>query len=162
MMSEKRKYRSGALGALMDEYERAAHDLKQAIMTFSQHDFEKVVDAETTDEDCRSTKTIMNHVVGAGYRYANQIRIMLGIKPFIPEYKVDTPQEAVRAMDKVLILTANSVEGKWSLTTEEINETLQETHWGFYNIEMMFEHAIVHILRHRRQIEKFLMQLENK
>jgi hypothetical protein len=39
------------------------------------------------------------------------------------------------------------------MTEEEISATLMETHWGSYNIEMMFEHAIVHILRHRRQIE---------
>ena len=30
--------------------------------------------------------------------------------------------------------------------------------WGqLYNVEQLFEHAIVHILRHRRQIERFLI-----
>ena len=32
--------------------------------------------------------------------------------------------------------------------------------WGqYYDIEQLFEHAIVHILRHRRQIERFLIIL---
>ncbi|AUP81600.1 hypothetical protein C1H87_11295 [Flavivirga eckloniae] len=32
--------------------------------------------------------------------------------------------------------------------------------WGqVYDIEQLFEHAIVHILRHRRQIERFKIQL---
>ena len=32
--------------------------------------------------------------------------------------------------------------------------------WGqSYDVEQLFEHAIIHILRHRRQIEKFLVKL---
>jgi hypothetical protein len=34
-----------------------------------------------------------------------------------------------------------------------------KTRWGVdYNIDQLFEHAIVHVLRHRRQIEKFLLK----
>ena len=32
--------------------------------------------------------------------------------------------------------------------------------WGqYYDVEQLFEHAIVHVLRHRRQIERFLIKL---
>ena len=32
--------------------------------------------------------------------------------------------------------------------------------WGqLFDIDQLFEHAIVHILRHRRQIERFLLKL---
>jgi hypothetical protein len=32
--------------------------------------------------------------------------------------------------------------------------------WGqSYDVEQLFEHAIVHILRHRRQIERFLIRM---
>lgn len=32
--------------------------------------------------------------------------------------------------------------------------------WGqLYDVEQLFEHAIVHILKHRRQIERFLLKL---
>ena len=35
--------------------------------------------------------------------------------------------------------------------------------WGqTYDPEQLFEHAIVHILRHRRQIERFLLQLRSR
>ena len=148
--------RTGAIGALMDEYERASIDLKIILEKLPQEKFEKIYDAETTDEDCRSIKTIMNHVVDAGYRYANQIRMFLGFTPYAPKYKIETAHDAIRILEKVLTFTANSIEGKYNLTNEEIKATLRETRWGLYNIEMMFEHAIVHILRHRRQIEKFL------
>jgi hypothetical protein len=31
------------------------------------------------------------------------------------------------------------------------------THWGqVYDIDQMMEHAIVHVLKHRRQIQRFL------
>jgi hypothetical protein len=151
-----RTFRSGAIGALLDEYERAAADLKIILENLSQKTFEEIFDSETKDEDCRSIFTIMKHVVAAGYGYGNQIRIFLGIAPHKPEYKIETPQDAIRMLDKVLTFTANSVEGKWNMTEDEIIATRRETRWGFYDIEMMFEHAIVHILRHRRQIEKFL------
>lgn len=45
-----------------------------------------------------------------------------------------------------------------------LKETKQEkkmlVKWGqYYDIEQLVEHAIVHILRHRRQIERFLMKI---
>lgn len=156
------KFRTGAIGALMDEYERAAKDLIHILQNMPQEIFDNIFDSKTTDSDCVSIQSIIKHVVSAGYRYANQIRISIGIKPYAPEYKIETPTDAVRCIEKVLIFTANSVEGKWNMTEQEIAETVQDTKWGFYNIEMMFEHAIVHILRHRRQIEKFLLQTDNK
>jgi len=34
------------------------------------------------------------------------------------------------------------------------------TPWGqLYDVEQLLEHAIVHILRHRRQIERFLLKI---
>jgi hypothetical protein len=150
-------FRAGAIGALMDEYERASEDLKNILQNLPQDKFEKIYDSGTQDEDCRSILAIMKHVVAAGYGYGNQIRIFLGFTPHKPEYKIETPHDAIRMLEKVLTFTANSIEGKWNMTEAEIIATRRETRWGLYDIEMMFEHAIVHILRHRRQIEKFLI-----
>lgn len=152
----KKIYRTGAIGALMDEYERAASDLIVLIDNLPQDKFVKIYDPNTMDEDCRSILSIMKHVIASGYSYSNQIRIFLGIVPIIPEYKIETPHDAIRALDKLLTFTANTIEGHWNMTENQIIATRRETKWGFYDIEMMFEHAIVHILRHRRQIEKFL------
>ncbi|HEX8338303.1 MAG TPA: hypothetical protein VF621_16415 [Pyrinomonadaceae bacterium] len=60
-------YRSGAAGALMDEYERAASELARLVERIPDGEFERVVDPQTEDEDCRSAQTIMSHVVRAGY-----------------------------------------------------------------------------------------------
>lgn len=153
-----KNFRTGAIGALMDEYERAAAELISILDKLSPDKFSYIYDVKTNDEHCRSIKSIMIHVVDAAYRYANQIRIFLALVPVNPEFKIDNKNDAIRTLNKVLTFTANSVEGFWNLTKEQILATKQTTKWGLYDIEMMFEHAIVHILRHRRQIEKFLSQ----
>ncbi|MEW6507998.1 MAG: DinB family protein [Bacteroidota bacterium] len=152
----KKNLRNGSIGALMDEYERAASELILLIDNLPDDKFSKIYDPNTTDEHCRSIKSIMNHVIDAAYRYANQIRIFLALVPVKPEFKIDNAKDSARVLNKVLTFTANSVEGFWNLSEDQILATRQNTKWGFYDIEMMFEHAIVHVLRHRRQIEKFL------
>jgi uncharacterized damage-inducible protein DinB len=154
-MSDK-SFRTGAIGALMDEYERATSELIKLIGTIPADKFVRIYDPKTEDEHCRSIKSILTHVVDAAYRYANQIRVFLALVPITPEFRIENAKDAARAINKVLTLTANSIEGFWNLTDDQILATRQQTKWGQYDIEMMFEHAIVHTLRHRRQIEKFL------
>lgn len=152
----KRNFRSGSIGALMDEYERAASDLITILENLPADKFTKIYDPSTSDKNCKSVNSIMAHVIDAAYRYANQIRIFLALVPVKPDFRIDSVNDSIRALNKVLTFTANSVEGFWNLTRDQILATRQQTKWGLYDIEMMFEHAIVHILRHRRQIEKFL------
>jgi uncharacterized damage-inducible protein DinB len=151
-------FRPGNIGALMDEYERASIDLRKLILSFSQKEFEKILDDKTEDEDCRSVQTIMNHVVAAGYRYLNQINVFLKQEQITPNFQVTSPLSAIKEFDKMLSLTSEAVKNNLSIKYEEVEAARIETRWGFYDIEMMFEHAIVHILRHRRQIEKLTQQ----
>ncbi|WP_294276359.1 hypothetical protein [uncultured Chryseobacterium sp.] len=48
------------------------------------------------------------------------------------------------------------------ITLEEFDQSKKiNTLWGQqYDVEQMLEHAIVHILRHRRQIENALVKME--
>ena len=69
----KKTYRKGGVGAMMDEYERAAAELKNVLSSVSEEQFNRIVDTETKDDDCRSIQTIMGHVVNAGYGYADYI-----------------------------------------------------------------------------------------
>ena len=71
-------YREGALGALMDEYERAAKDLQKLLRTIDSTTYLLILDTKTKDKDCRSIENIMNHVVRAGYSYSNYIRKQFG------------------------------------------------------------------------------------
>jgi uncharacterized damage-inducible protein DinB len=153
----RKTYRSGALGALMDEYERAASELRRLVEQIPDDDFVRVVDLQTKDDDCRSVQTIMSHVVRAGYGYADYIREQFSIESTRPQNKLLSRQESLEQLDAALVYTAQTLEGRWEMSDEEISGTVINSRWGVvYNVEGLLEHAIVHILRHRRQIEKFI------
>lgn len=154
-----RHFRPGAIGALMDEYERVALELKNLLSTITQEEFIKICDPLTMDEDCRSIQSVMKHVVSAAYRYADQISFFLKIPAVNHNFHIYNLVHAIDELENVILYTSRRVENFLTMTREEILSTRQETRWGFYDIEMMFEHAIVHILRHRRQIERLLSAL---
>jgi uncharacterized damage-inducible protein DinB len=65
----------------------------------------------------------------------------------------------VAQLVSMLEYTVQTLEGRWEMTDEEIEGITLQTGWEVtYNLEQLLEHAIVHILRHRRQIEKFMLQ----
>jgi uncharacterized damage-inducible protein DinB len=151
----KTNYRKGAIGAVMDEYERAAAELKNLIR-ISETDFIKIVDTDTKDEDCRSVQTIVSHVTNSGYAYANYIRDWFGIPKNSPERRLLSQKDFSIEIDKMLVYTSETLEGKWEYSDDEIQKVKMVVRWGpQYDLEQLLEHAIVHILRHRRQIEKF-------
>lgn len=155
----RRSYRNGAIGALMDEYERAAAELTRLIQQIPDDDFVRVVDSQTQDEDCRSVQTIMSHVVRAAYGYADYIREQLSIASTRPQPKLLSRQESLEQLEVALRYTIETLEGKWEMSAEEITGIVIKTRWGaVYDVDGLLEHAIVHILRHRRQIEKFIWQ----
>jgi uncharacterized damage-inducible protein DinB len=150
-------YRSGAIGALMDEYERAASELARLVERITDGDFVQVVDSQTKDNDCRSVQTILSHVVRSGYGYADYIREQFSMASTRPQSKLLSRRESLEQLDAVLRYTAQTLEGKWEMSDEEISGILIKSRSGVvYNMESLLEHAIVHILRHRRQIEKFI------
>ena len=153
----KKIYRKGAVGAMMDEYERAVIELKDILQKIPEDDFVKIRDTKTQNEDCRSIQTIVNHVIRSGHFYADNIR-----KKFAtPETELTRVNfkrdEAINGLDDLIEYTAKTLENNWEMPDEEILATFIETNLEFTeNLEQLLEHAIVHILRHRRQIEKFL------
>lgn len=152
----KKNYRKGGIGAVMDEYQRAANEFKNLIGNISDSDFVKIVDTETKDEDCRSVQTICSHVTNSGYAYANYIRDWFGIPKSSPERKILSRSEYETEFDKMLAYTSETLEGKWEYSDDEIQKVIMIVRWGpQYDLEQLLEHAVVHILRHRRQIEKF-------
>ena len=156
-MTLEKKYRKGAIGALMDEYERAAVDLKNLILQISETDFEKVVDQDTKDEDCRSVQTIVSHVTNSGYGYANYIRDWFDIFKNSPGRRLLSQKDFFTEFKKMLTYTAETLEGKWEFSDDDIMKVKIKARWGSqYDLEQLLEHAIVHILRHRRQIEKLI------
>jgi len=153
----KKKYRKGGIGAVMDEYEHAAIDLKTLISQITESDFIKIVDPDTKDEDCRSVQTIISHVMNSGYGYANYIRDWYSIPKSSPERRLIAQKDFSVELDKMLAYTSETLQDKWEYSDDEIMKVKMVVRWGpQYDLEQLLEHALVHILRHRRQIEKFI------
>jgi hypothetical protein len=123
----------------------------------SDEEYERVRDTVTTDEDCRSIRSIATHVVRSGYGYAGMLRDAWE-RPRTGA--LIEPMAHVRANDEVetmLRYMVETLDGKWDLSEEDSNAMRIAARWGpVYDFEQLFEHAIVHVLRHRRQIERFL------
>lgn len=156
-MTTTKTYRQGAVGALMDEYERAASELLTILNGITDEEFERIRDTKTQDEDCRSIQTIMRHVIRAGYGYAGYMRTAWGKEPVIrwdePVSRGQIPGE----MRKMLDYMIETLDSKWNLSDQEAMDTKMVVRWGpTFDFEQLFEHAIVHVLRHRRQIDRFL------
>ena len=156
-------YRTGATGALLDEYERAIADLKNEIRVIGDKEIPVVVDPHTDDEDCRSVQSVLAHVVHAGWGYAGSIYQFRG-NPFNRPAKIfrTTVDEYIQDLDEVFAFTANLLGAMKDDELLENDETKKiKVRWGqTYDAEQLMEHAIVHILRHRRQIEKFNILLK--
>jgi len=158
-------YRQGAVGALLDEYERALADLKNTIADISDEELIKIVDSKTSNPKCKSVQTILSHVVSSGYGDAVDIRRLKGQKIEFPEsifrsnisdYKKD--------LDDLFIFILDTFKNIQDAELEQFdNDKKIMTYWGqVYDIEQLTEHAIVHVMRHRRQIEKFKISLRGK
>lgn len=155
----RKSYRKGAVGALMDEYERALSEIKHLVGRIADDDFARIVDAQTGDEDCRSIQTIISHVVRAGFGYAGSIRRIFFIPSDGFEKRLLSRQESLEQLDAVVEYSIQTLDGRWEMTDEEIKSVVIQSGWGVrYDLEQFLEHAIVHVLRHRRQIEKFVAQ----
>jgi hypothetical protein len=98
-------------------------------------------------------------VVRSGYGYVGYLRSAMGLTLQAPVFQVETPAEGVHHLTAMAACTAETFEGNWQMPDERIETARIQSRWGpVFNLEQMFEHAIVHVLRHRRQIERFLSE----
>lgn len=158
-----KKYRDqGAIGALLDEYEKANNELKAVILPLSQAQLELVVDHETKDQDCRSIQTILTHVVASGFGYVYYIRRHQGeLNEKKKKRTLDNIQDFIKAIDLMFEANVELFVDYPDINLNEYNDDKKvQTDWGQrYDVDGLMEHAIMHILRHRRQIERFLLKM---
>ena len=150
---------NGAVGALLDEYEKALSELKVTIAGLSEQELAQIRDTRTEDPDCVSIQTILAHVVASGYNYAVAVRKWSGEQlDYREKDRLSSAAAFQSALDGMFAYNVQLFEDYPSIPLEEF-DTAKKIHvrWGqTYDVEQLFEHAIVHILRHRRQIERFL------
>lgn len=147
-----------AVSALLAEYQKAIIELQHVIHDISEEDLTFTVDHATTNPDCKSIQTILSHVVSSGYSYCVYIQNFKNKNTVRPE-KVNRSSIAdyINDLNKILKFTQETFATIDDDALEEWDASKKiRTSWGqLYDIEQLMEHAIVHILRHRRQIETF-------
>ena len=149
---------SGPFGALMDEYARAAEDFCRVAESFDLARFD--AERPSNNPNTVSPRAICLHVIGAAHRYAHYIRKARGVD-FVDRYEADpaqlrSPQEVGRLLAEGILLTEETVEPLLDATDSEIQALSFAVRWGpRYDPEMILEHAVCHLLRHRRQLERW-------
>lgn len=139
--------------------QRTVSELKDVIRTIKATDLTTIMDRHTKDENCRSIQTILAHVVSTGHNYIVEIRRKMGedLKYYDKEL-LETPNKYRLALNSMFNYAVQLFEDYPGLAVEELdNQQKIMVRWGqLYDVEQLIEHAIVHVLRHRRQVERFL------
>jgi hypothetical protein len=149
---------AGPFGALMDEYARAADDFCRTIEALP----EGALDWErpSNDPDTASVRWLSAHVCGAARRYADYLRKARGLSheedfTFEPS-QLKTPGDVRTRLVDALRYTEGAIDGLYDADEATVTALTFQVRWGpTYDPEMILEHAIVHLLRHRRQIERW-------
>jgi uncharacterized damage-inducible protein DinB len=152
-------YRTGAVGALLDIYEQEIAVLKKLVAGIPNKALLVITDAQTTDESCRSVQAILTHVVHSGHGYANLIHQWKGNGGERPPKKIYfTIQEYLTGLDGVFAFTEKVFQNITDDELEQLDDSLKiKTGWNqLYDIEQLMEHAITHVMRHKRQIERII------
>jgi hypothetical protein len=149
--------RAGVFGALIDETARAAHDFCRVVEAFDLARFEGR--RASDDPNCVSPRAIATHVVQAAHRYSHYVRKARGFA-FVERFELD-PGRLVRPADARALLrdalhdTERAVEGLRG-DEDEMRQLAFTVRWGpRYDPEMILEHGVCHLLRHRRQLERW-------
>ncbi|PKB18209.1 DinB family protein [Flavobacterium sp. 5] len=149
--------RQDAVGALLDIYEQMILDLKKVIEDIPDNVLPIVFNQHTTNEDCKSIQAILSHVVNAGYGYATSINNIKGHTIKQPDKTFrNTIKEYLIDLDNVFAFTQNVFSNIKDSELEQNDNSLKIKIGSgqLYDIEQLTEHAIVHVLRHKRQIQK--------
>jgi hypothetical protein len=149
---------AGPFGALMDEYARAAEDFCRVVERFDQVRF--YGERPSNDPNTVSPRAICLHVIGAAHRYAHYVRKARGVD-FVERFDADparlhSPLDVRALLAEGIVLAEETVAPLLKAGEQEIQALAFTVRWGpQYDPEMILEHAVCHVLRHRRQLERW-------
>jgi hypothetical protein len=153
--------RAGPFGALVDEMARAALDFCRVAETFGPDEF--VAERPSDDPDGRSPRAICLHTCWAARGHLEFVR-RARERPSVPEpdlfstftSRIERPSDVRPLLAEQVRFAEDTFEGVWDMTDEQCRALERPVRWGpRYDPEMMMEHTIVHLLRHRRQLERW-------
>jgi hypothetical protein len=145
---------SAAFDACLDEYRRAARDFCAVAERFSPEAF--AAERPSDDPDTVSPLAICRHVVRGAHGYARYLRKAQGMELGTFRGVVEIQGDVRPALDAEIRLTEETVAPMRRLSGDEVLKVEFRVSWGsVYNPEILLEHAICHLLRHRRQLERW-------
>jgi len=156
--------RPGALGAVMDLYEQEVSIFLKMINDKVKSEYwDVVVDEDTKDPDCKSIQTICQHIVGAADHYVDLMKKAEDKEYEMLPIEIELPSKATfePRLEKALEKQREHFKDRWNMSDNEIEGLTIKTGWGNYmDPETLMEHAVVHIMRHHRQILRFVAALD--
>lgn len=148
-------YKTGPVGALTDLYEIELNKLKSILSTLDELTFSSIKNPHAS-ADYVSIRSIMIHVVQSGYAYANYIRKRFNENYFVPTLHIDSVGDVITNLDQMFRYTLESLENKFHFNDDDLANIIIKTGWNICDMEGLLEHAVMHIIRHRFQLEKLL------
>jgi len=152
----------GFIGALLDEYQKAIEEYKEVLRSLSPQQFNAVADAETQDKNCVSVQSVTHHLLIAGYGYLYLIAKHFGDLPYQrkKDFNVESIESSCAELDAMITHSEERLAAKAKLSEAEIFPNIIKAPWGQnFDFDQLLEHAVMHIIRHRRQIEIFKSRL---
>lgn len=150
-------YPPGTLGTLMELYEDAVNDFVAELRRLAS----RGLDAEADFGGVRvGVRKILIHIIESADQYAayaeGAIRKHSGRQQIL-----EPSDDPIWRIAAIIPRTAAALEGGWDLTDAEIENLMIDAAWGVrYSLDQLLEHAIVHILWHRRQCRRVIDRSE--
>jgi hypothetical protein len=148
-------FRKGVTGALLDVYQEAVHDFSVVASMLPEEAF---IDPDSCMYENKVTlHYIITHTIASGYIYADLIRELWQLPTQTPAYEIHNAGDVSVHLNHMFKYTEEALQDTFLSSHHHVKEMLITSSWGtVYDLEMMLEHAIVHIYRHKRQLKKFL------
>src|SRR5262245_53002782 len=149
-------YPPGPLGVLMELYEAEVGEFLSYLRGLSREQR-----AASADFGGRvvTIEGILEHVVRAGVGYAQDARgAVQGEKR-----ELAVAGDRLEQIHSMVRLMGEAVDGAWDKSEDELNVTMIDTSWGQrFSLDQLMEHAIVHVLWHRRQCGRVVQKARSQ
>ena len=148
-------FRSRAVRSLVELHEREIRSFLQVWRRFVASDL-PMPDAQG-DESYENRERLAGHVLMAARGYLTRIGEWVG-RPVSDVDGSQDPYEVVRRAPEFADGVLAAYERHLSeITNEELEQQVHRTRWGeLMSVENLLEHAVVHPMRHRIQLERIL------
>ena len=149
------EYRSRAVRSLVELHEREMHSFLQLWEKFVASG--RPIPEAHGDETYENRERLLAHVLMAARGYLTRIGEWVGRPVTDVDDSKDPYEIAGRASEFASQVLAPYPRHLASITTEELEPQLHRARWGdLMSVENLLEHAVVHPMRHRIQLERIL------